>query len=68
MFDNDGFLKLLFVVTWLNVFVILEPFINKDGYRTIIFAKDASFRTRLAFFGALNVAFLLWALVMTARV
>ncbi len=69
MFDDGGdFLKWMFVLTWLNVFVLLEPFANKHGYRTIIFAKDAGLRSRIAFFLAMNVAFLLWAFALTARV
>ena len=68
MFGGDAFYKLLFVVTWLNVFVLLEPFINKDGYRQIIFAKDANLKARLSFFGAMNVAFLIWAVLLTARI
>ncbi len=68
MFDGNAFWKLMFVITWLNVFVLLEPFVNRDGYRQIIFAKNAGFKARLAFFLAMNVAFLIWALVLTARI
>ena len=67
MFD-DGFLKWMFVLTWLNIFVLLEPFANKHGYRTIIFAKDATWRSRVGFFLAMNAAFLFWAFALTARV
>lgn len=68
MFDGDGFFKWMFVLTWLNIFVLLEPFANKHGYRTIIFAKDAGLRARVAFFLAMNAAFLLWAFALTARI
>ncbi len=68
MFDGDAFWKWMFVITWLNVFVLLEPFMNRDGYRQIIFAKNASLKARIAFFLAMNVAFLIWAFALTARI
>ena len=68
MFDGDAFWKWMFVITWLNVFVLLEPFVSKDGYRQIIFAKNATWKNRVGFFLAMNAAFLIWGFVLTARV
>jgi hypothetical protein len=68
MFDGDAFWKWMFVITWLNVFVLLEPFMNKDGYRQIIFAKNATWKSRVGFFLAINAAFLVWGFALTARI
>ena len=58
----------MFVITWLNVFVLLEPFVNKEGYKQIIFSKNVTWRARVAFFLAMNVAFLIWGFALTARI
>lgn len=68
MFDGDAFWKWMFVITWLNVFVLLEPFINREGFRQIIFAKNAGIKSRIAFLLAMNIAFLIWGFALTARI
>jgi hypothetical protein len=68
MFEDQSFLKLLFAITFLNVFVLLEPFINKHGYRTIVFDKKKGFGARMPFFLGVNLAIFGWALVLSVRV
>jgi len=64
---SENLLKFLFVVTWLNLFVLLEPFLNKDGYKAMIWTKGQKWTSKAAFFLALNGAFLCWGLVLSAR-
>jgi hypothetical protein len=64
---SESLLKFLFVVTWLNVFVLLEPFLNKDGYRAMIFDSSGGWKARAAFFFAINLAFLIWGLALSVR-
>jgi hypothetical protein len=64
---SDGVLKFLFVVTWLNVFVLLEPFLNRDGYKAMIWVKGENWKKRAALFVAVNAAILLWAVALSVR-
>jgi hypothetical protein len=64
---SESLLKFLFVVTWLNVFVILEPFLNKDGYRAMIFDAKSGWKARVAFFLAMNGAILATAIALSVR-
>ena len=64
---SEGLLKFLFVVTWLNVFVLLEPFLNKDGYRAMIFDSKSGWKGKAAFFLAVNAAFLIWGVALSVR-
>lgn len=68
MFGGEAFFKLLFAVTWLNVFVLLEPFLNKNGYKSLIFDRTTGFRTKLAFIATMNGAFFIWAVVLSVRI
>jgi len=67
MFEDQSFIKLLFAVTFLNVFVLLEPFINKDGYRTIVFDRNKGFAAKVLFFVGVNLAIFVWAFVLSVR-
>jgi len=67
MFADQSFIKLFFAVTFLNVFVLLEPFINKDGYRTIVFDRKKGFAARVLFFLGVNLAIFVWAFVLSVR-
>lgn len=64
---SDAFLKFLFVVTWLNLFVLLEPFLNKDGYRAMIWGPHQKWTSKAMLFLAVNGAILLWALTLSVR-
>ena len=67
MFEDQSFVKLFFAVTFLNVFVLLEPFINKDGYRTIVFDRNKGFAAKVLFFVGVNLAIFVWAFVLSVR-
>jgi hypothetical protein len=64
---SDAVLKFLFVVTWLNVFILLEPFLNRDGYRAMIWVKGENWKKRAWLFLAVNAAILGWALTLSVR-
>ena len=65
---SEGVLKFLFVVTWLNVFALLEPFLNKDGYRAMILDVKKGWKGKAAFFLAINAVFLVWGFALSVRV
>jgi hypothetical protein len=64
---SQTLLKFLFVVTWLNLFVLLEPFLNKDGYRAMIWGPGQKWSSKAMLFLAVNGAILIWALTLSAR-
>ena len=60
-------MKFIFVVAWLNVFVLLEPFVNKDGYRAMIFNKGEGLMRKVGFFLLVNAGFLVFGILLSAR-
>jgi hypothetical protein len=64
---SESLLKFLFVVTWLNLFVLLEPFLNKDGYRAMIWGQNQKWSAKAILFLAVNGAILIWALALSVR-
>jgi hypothetical protein len=64
---SDGVLKFMFVVMWLNVFVLLEPFINKDGYRSMIFDRGQDVLHKVGFVLLINAGFLVFGMLVSSR-
>jgi hypothetical protein len=64
---SDGALKFIFVVMWLNVFVLLEPLINRDGYRSMIFGRGQDLLHKIGFVLLVNAGFLAFGMLVSSR-
>ena len=64
---SDGLLKFVFVITWLNVFVLLEPFLNKYGYRAMIWDRGQNLTHKIGFVLLINAGFLFFGIIVSSR-